>query len=89
MQNAIGSVNEGADGYILKPVDAQVTLDAVEKHLQKRSEKTKYIEKKVIEYIETRAREISFAHELGWNRTGGKIVARKEFHPAIVWGSLQ
>lgn len=59
MQNAIKSVNEGADGYILKPVDAGVILDTVQKHLRKHDEESKYSEMKVVEYIQTRAKELS------------------------------
>lgn len=59
MQNAIKSVNEGADGYLLKPVDAEVLLESIKKHLQKRAEETKYSEKKVAEYLDTRAKELS------------------------------
>jgi DNA-binding NtrC family response regulator len=58
MQNAISSVNQGADGYILKPVDPQVILDTVKKHLQKREEEARFSEKKMVEYIETRSKEI-------------------------------
>ena len=56
-QNAINSVNQGADGYILKPVDARVILDTVQKHLKRREEEARYSERKVVEYIETRAKE--------------------------------
>ena len=58
MQNAISAVNEGADGYILKPVDADILLDSIRKHLQKREEAIKYSEQKVAEFIETRAKEL-------------------------------
>jgi DNA-binding NtrC family response regulator len=58
MQNAIESVNEGADGYILKPVNAENLLKTIEKHLRTREEASKYSEKKVAEYIETRAKEL-------------------------------
>jgi DNA-binding NtrC family response regulator len=58
MQNAITAVNEGADGYLLKPVDAGKLLELVKDRLQKRDEAAKYSEKKVAEFIETRAREL-------------------------------
>ena len=38
MQNAIAAVNEGADGYIVKPVDSAVVLETIKKHLKKRDE---------------------------------------------------
>jgi DNA-binding NtrC family response regulator len=59
MQNAITSVNEGADGYLLKPVEAESVLQMIEKQLKKRAESTKYSEQKVAEYILGRARELS------------------------------
>jgi DNA-binding NtrC family response regulator len=59
VQNAIKAVNEGADGYILKPVDAGIILETVQKHLLKRDAEAQYSEKKVVEYIQTRAKEIS------------------------------
>lgn len=62
-QNAINSVNEGADGYILKPIDARIILETVRKHLQRREEETSYSEKKVVEYIETRAKELSLPED--------------------------
>lgn len=59
MQNAINSVNEGADGYLLKPVDAETLLNAIRTHLQKREEAAKFSEKKVAEYLETRTAELT------------------------------
>jgi DNA-binding NtrC family response regulator len=35
IQNAMGAVNEGADGYILKPFEIRKLLEAVRKHLNK------------------------------------------------------
>ena len=58
MENAISSVNEGADGYILKPVNTEVVLTAIRKHLQKREEEAKYSQRKIVEFIETRAKEL-------------------------------
>lgn len=58
MNNAIDSVNEGADAYILKPVEASVLLESVAKQLKKREDEEKYSDKKVTEFIETRAKEI-------------------------------
>ncbi len=56
MQNAIDSVNNGADAYVQKPVDTEKLLETIAKHLQKREEDKKYSEQKVVEYIETRAK---------------------------------
>ncbi len=35
IENAMGAVNEGADGYILKPFEIRKLLQAVRKHLNK------------------------------------------------------
>jgi DNA-binding NtrC family response regulator len=35
VENAVGAVNEGADGYILKPFEIRKLLQAVRKHLNK------------------------------------------------------
>ena len=58
MQNAIDSVNRGADGYVLKPVDAETLLWEVERQLERRMEAMKYSEEKVNEFIESRVREL-------------------------------
>lgn len=58
MQNAINSVNQGADGYILKPVDPGVILETVKKHLERRDQEEMFSEKKMVEYIETRANDV-------------------------------
>ena len=65
MQNAINSVNKGADGYILKPVDPEVILDTVKKHIQMRDDESKFSEKKMVEYIETRATEMYNKQSVG------------------------
>lgn len=58
LQNAIEAVNKGADGYIVKPVNMENLLTIVEEHLRKQREARKYSEEKVVEYIETRAKEL-------------------------------
>lgn len=58
LENAIEAVNKGADAYITKPFDMNKLLDIIEEHLKKQEEARKYSEKKVAEFIETRAREL-------------------------------
>jgi DNA-binding NtrC family response regulator len=58
LENAMKTVNEGADGYILKPFDAGELLVMIEEHLKRQRETMKYSDKKVAEYIETRVREV-------------------------------
>ena len=59
MQNAIQAVNEGADGYIVKPVEAEVLLETIKKHLKRREEAAKYSEGKVVDFLETRKKELA------------------------------
>jgi DNA-binding NtrC family response regulator len=37
LENAMKTVNEGADGYILKPFDVQKLLEMIKKHLTKKT----------------------------------------------------
>jgi DNA-binding NtrC family response regulator len=59
LQNAISSVNEEADAYLVKPVGAEILLETIRKHLQKRQEAARYDEQKMAEFITTRARELA------------------------------
>jgi len=61
-ENAIKAVNDGANGYIIKPVKTEELLSLIEKHLKKQQDERKYSEEKVAEYIETRAREQEARH---------------------------
>ncbi len=58
MQNAITAVNEGANAYLLKPVDIEDLLKSIKKHIQRRQEAARYSEQKVAEFIKTRATEV-------------------------------
>jgi len=58
IENAMKAVNEGADGYILKPVKMEALIETIEEHLSKQREEEKYSERKVEEFIEARAREL-------------------------------
>ena len=58
LENAMKAVNEGADGYILKPVQMEALMEIIEEHLSKQREEEKYSERKVEEFIEARAREL-------------------------------
>jgi len=57
LQNAIASVQKGADFYITKPTKLDELTKVVEEQLKKQQEETMYGEKKVAEYLETRLRE--------------------------------
>ncbi len=58
LQNAINAVNEGADGYLLKPVGMDHLFKTIEELLRRQREEEKYSEKKVEEFIETRVKEL-------------------------------
>ncbi len=57
MENAIEAVNRGADGYILKPFKIESLLGIIEEHLKKQKEAARYSERKVAEFIKTRAQQ--------------------------------
>jgi DNA-binding NtrC family response regulator len=57
LQNAIASVQKGADFYITKPTKIDALVKVVREQLQKQREEKEYGEKKIAEYIETRFRE--------------------------------
>jgi DNA-binding NtrC family response regulator len=58
LENAKDAVNMGADGYIVKPImDTNEFLKKIKEHLRKQEEAQSYDEHKMVEYIETRARQ--------------------------------
>jgi len=57
LENAIKAVNRGADGYVAKPYTMENLLHEIKERLRKQQEAKKYSEKKVKEFIETRAEE--------------------------------
>jgi DNA-binding NtrC family response regulator len=58
LSNAIEAVNEGADGYIVKPVAVDELLKMIKNHLKKQQEARKYSEEKVKEFVESRVKEL-------------------------------
>ncbi|MEM2431656.1 MAG: response regulator [Candidatus Bathyarchaeia archaeon] len=58
LENAIEAVNNGADGYIIKPINMDELLRKIEEHLERQRKERKYSEEKVAEFIESRIREI-------------------------------
>jgi DNA-binding response OmpR family regulator len=65
MQNAIDSVNQGADAFILKPVEGEVLLSKVKELLKQQDETRKFSEQKVAMFIETRGKELLQAKHIG------------------------
>jgi two-component system response regulator PilR (NtrC family) len=58
LRNAVSAVNNGADGYVLKPFDVEKILATIKEQLQKQAEDKDYSEEKIAEYIETRVKEL-------------------------------
>ncbi len=55
VENAVESLNRGADAYIMKPVKPEKLLALIEEKLEKQSQAEKMTEKKVVDWIKTRA----------------------------------
>jgi DNA-binding response OmpR family regulator len=70
--NAIAAVNRGADGYITKPVVPDDLLAAIREQLQKRDEEATYSDRKVAEFVQTRARELQAKKQSDGDRASGK-----------------
>jgi len=69
LQNAIDAVNKGADAYILKPFKVDNVLNAIKEHLKKQKENKRYSERKILEFIQTRARELDQERALVHSRS--------------------
>lgn len=63
LQNAVSSVNNGADGYILKPFNTEKMLATVKEQLEKQNEEKAFSEERIAEFIETRVRELDAKSE--------------------------
>ena len=61
LENAVIALNQGADAYVIKPVNPEKLLDLIEEKLDEQSEAEKMTEEKVTEWIKTRARKIMVA----------------------------
>ena len=58
LQNAIDAVNKGAHGYLVKPINMDELLRAVEQHLKKQSEMKEYGQQRLAQFVETRFEEL-------------------------------
>ena len=58
LENAVKSLNLGADAYLMKPIDPQELLDVVEKKLKEQEEADVMDAEKVKEWIKTRIRRL-------------------------------
>lgn len=58
LENAVESLNHGADAYVVKPIKPEELLTLIEEKLEKQRTAEKMTEGKVTEWIKTRARKI-------------------------------
>jgi len=58
LENAVEALNLGADAYIMKPVDPENLLKIVNEKLNEQRKAEKMSQKKVADWIETRARKL-------------------------------
>ena len=58
LENAVYAVNKDANAYLIKPIEIGELLNIIKAQLKKQEEEKKYSQEKVVEFIETRAREI-------------------------------
>jgi DNA-binding NtrC family response regulator len=68
LQNAVAAVNKGADAYVMKPFDVEIMLQTIKDQLKKQNDERAYSEKKVVEFIETRVKELEAADNVAKNR---------------------
>jgi DNA-binding NtrC family response regulator len=57
-QNAIDAVNNGANGYLVKPLKIDQLLQTVERELARQRESVQYDQEKVALFVETRVKEL-------------------------------
>lgn len=58
LQNAVEAVNKGADAYIIKPLNMDKTLATIQDQLDKQRKAQKMTQDQLLEYIETRVRQL-------------------------------
>jgi DNA-binding NtrC family response regulator len=58
LQNAIASINRGANAYIVKPFDVDKMLAVIKTQLEEQTKERKFSEDKVAEFIESRVKEL-------------------------------
>ena len=60
LEGTIEAINRGADGYVVKPFEVDSLLAIIEKHLKKQEERMQFDEEKVVDYVESRVRQVEF-----------------------------
>jgi DNA-binding NtrC family response regulator len=59
LQNAVNSLNNDADAYIMKPVDIVKLLVTIKEQLELQEQERKFSEEKIADFIETRVKELT------------------------------
>ena len=58
LKNAVEALNKGADAYIMKPLNMDKFLATIKEQLQKQKEEQEMTEKQLVQYIETKVKQI-------------------------------
>jgi len=58
LQNAVEAINKGANAYIIKPIDMDKALATIEEHLEKQRKAQKMTEDNLVDFLETRVRQL-------------------------------
>ena len=58
LENAVRAVNNGADGYLMKPTNIDDLLNSIKQQLKKQQEATSYSQDKLTEFIDSRAKKL-------------------------------
>jgi len=58
LQNAVAAINQGADRYLVKPVDHDELLKVIKEQLDKQNQEKEYNQQKLAEFVETRFKEL-------------------------------
>lgn len=64
LKNAVEALNKCADAYIMKPLDIEKVLAAIKEQLKKQKEEQKMTEKQLVQYIETRVKQVEQSPEI-------------------------
>jgi YesN/AraC family two-component response regulator len=59
LQNAAKAINKGVDGYLIKPVNADLLLRFIKEHLDKQKQEQEYGQQRVAQFVETRFKELN------------------------------
>jgi Response regulator containing CheY-like receiver, AAA-type ATPase, and DNA-binding domains len=63
LQNAVEALNKGADAYIMKPLDIDKMLATIRGQLEKQREEQEMTGKQLVQYIETRVKQLEKARK--------------------------